>query len=70
MVENVQVHFLVEKQQYIKLKKDLKAQVKAIILRFFDELYQPNAIDKDGITQQNVMKAGPWIILRVRVVKV
>ena len=35
-----------------------------MVVRFYDELYQPNAIDKNGNPQQqNVMKVGQWIIL-------
>ena len=50
------------KNNFIKLKKDLKALYN-VVVRFYDELYQPNAIDKNGNPQQNVMKVGQWIIL-------
>ena len=35
-----------------KIEKTFKSSGNAINIRFFDELYQPNAIDKDGVPQQ------------------
>ena len=35
-----------------KIEKGFKSSGNAISIRFSDELYQPNAIDKDGVTQQ------------------
>ena len=65
----VQILFLERRQRYIKLKKDLKAPAIAYIVRFYDELYQPNAIDKDGIPQQKCDESWSMDNLRVRAVK-
>ena len=35
-----------------KIEKTFKSSGNAINIRFFDELFQPNAIDKDGVPQQ------------------
>ena len=37
---------LAVQQHYISLKKALSSSGKSVIIRFYDELYQPNAIDK------------------------
>ena len=40
----------------ISIEKGFKSSGNNIVIRFYDELYQPNAIDKDGIPQNiNVM---------------
>ena len=40
-----------------------------MIVRFFDELYQPNAIDKDGINQQKCDESWSMDNIRVRAIK-
>ena len=41
-----------------KIEKGFNSTGGSIIIRFYDELYQPNAIDKNGIPQENAMKVG------------
>ena len=38
-------------------------------IRFYDELYQPNAIDKDGINQQKCDESWSMDNLKVRAIK-
>ena len=52
-----------------KIGKVFKSNGNAIILRFYDELYQPNAIDKDGIAQQKCDESWSLDNLKVRVIK-
>ena len=40
----------------------------AIVIRFYDELYQPNAIDKDGIVQSKCDESWSLDNLKVRVI--
>jgi len=40
--------FFSEKTTLYKIEKVFKSSGNAVVLKFFDELYQPNAIDKDG----------------------
>tara|TARA_B100001093_G_C26795049_1_gene1000727 strand:- start:987 stop:1676 length:690 start_codon:yes stop_codon:yes gene_type:complete len=51
-----------------KIEKGFRSSGDAIVVRFYDELYQPNAIDKDGITQQKCDESWSLDNLRVRVV--
>ena len=59
--------FLEEKPFY-KIEKNFSSSGKAIILRFYDELYQPNAIDKDGVPQQKCDESWSIDNLKIRVV--
>ncbi len=52
-----------------KIEKGFKSSGDNIIIRFYDELYQPNAIDKDGIPQQKCDESWSMDNIRVRVVK-
>ena len=52
-----------------KLDKGFKSSGKSIVVRFFDELYQPNAIDKNGIPQQKCDESWSLDNLKVRVIK-
>ena len=40
------------KSTLYKIEKGFKSNGNNIVLRFYDELYQPNAIDKDGMPQE------------------
>ena len=51
-----------------KIEKTFKHSGNAIIIRFFDELYQPNAIDKDGIPQNKCDESWSMDNLKVRVI--
>ena len=52
-----------------KVEKSFKSNGDSIILKFYDELYQPNAIDKDGIPQEKCDESWSLDNLRVRVIK-
>lgn len=52
-----------------KLEKGFKSRGKNIVVRFYDELYQPNAIDKNGIPQQKCDESWSIDNLNVRVIK-
>ena len=52
-----------------KIEKGFRSNGDAIVLRFYDELYQPNAIDKDGINQEKCDESWSMDNLKVRVVK-
>ena len=56
-------------QLYINWKKDSKSNGNNLVIRFYDELYQPNAIDNDGIPQQKCDESWSLDNLRVRVIK-
>ena len=51
-----------------KIEKSVKSSGNAIVLRFYDELYQPNAIDKDGIPQSKCDESWSIDNLKVRVI--
>ena len=51
-----------------KIEKSFKSNGDAVVLRFYDELYQPNAIDKDGIPQQKCDESWSLDNLKVRVI--
>ena len=52
-----------------QLEKSFKSSGNSIVVRFYDELYQPNAIDKDGISQQKCDESWSLDNLRIRVIK-
>lgn len=52
-----------------KIEKSFKSKGDAVVLRFYDELYQPNAIDKDGIPQEKCDESWSMDNLRIRVIK-
>ena len=52
-----------------QLEKGFKSNGNGIVLRFYDELYQPNAIDKDGIPQQKCDESWSLDNLKIRVIK-
>ena len=51
-----------------KIEKGFKSDGNAIVLRFYDELYQPNAIDKDGIPQEKCDESWSLDNLKIRVI--
>lgn len=51
-----------------QIEKGFKSSGNNIVLRFYDELYQPNAIDKDGIPQNKCDESWSLDNLRVRVI--
>ena len=52
-----------------KIEKGFRHKGKSVILKFYDELYQPNAIDKDGIPQQKCDESWSLDNLNIRIVK-
>ena len=52
-----------------KIEKGFRSDGNAIVLRFYDELYQPNAIDKNGIPQQKCDESWSIDNLKIRVIK-
>lgn len=52
-----------------KLEKGFKSSGESVVIRFYDELYQPNAIDKNGIPQQKCDESWSMDNLKVRVIK-
>ena len=56
------------KSSLYQLEKGFKSSGTNIVVRFYDELYQPNAIDKDGIPQQKCDESWSLDNLKVRVI--
>jgi len=52
-----------------KIEKVFRSNGDAIVLRFYDELYQPNAIDKDGNPQEKCDESWSMDNLKVRVIQ-
>lgn len=52
-----------------KIEKGFRSTGNNIVVRFYDELYQPNAIDKDGIPQEKCDESWSLDNLKVRVIK-
>ena len=58
-----------DKTTLYQIEKGFKSSGNSVIVRFYDELYQPNAIDKDGIQQQKCDESWSMDNIRVRAVK-
>lgn len=52
-----------------KIEKGFKSSGDSLIIRFYDELYQPNAIDINGVPQQKCDESWSMDNLKVRAVK-
>ncbi|MAR78124.1 MAG: hypothetical protein CMD43_04175 [Gammaproteobacteria bacterium] len=52
-----------------QIEKGFKSSGDNIVIRFYDELYQPNAIDKNGIPQQKCDESWSLDNLSIRVIK-
>ena len=52
-----------------KIEKGFRSSGNAITIRFYDELFQPNAIDKKGINQQKCDESWSVDNLKIRVIK-
>tara|TARA_B100001175_G_scaffold239474_1_gene205747 strand:- start:4136 stop:4822 length:687 start_codon:yes stop_codon:yes gene_type:complete len=63
-----QNNFFGGKTSLYKIEKEFRSNGNAIVLRFYDELYQPNAIDKDGIPQEKCDESWSLDNLKIRVV--
>ena len=55
-----------DKTTLYQIEKGFKSSGNSIIVRFYDELYQPNAIDKDGVPQQKCDESWSMDNIRVR----
>tara|TARA_B100001113_G_scaffold349982_1_gene346314 strand:- start:2144 stop:2776 length:633 start_codon:yes stop_codon:yes gene_type:complete len=52
-----------------KIEKGFKSHGGNIVIRFYDELYQPNAIDKDGVPQSKCDESWSMDNIRIRAIK-
>ena len=59
---------ILEGNQLYKIEKGFRHSGNAVVIRFYDELYQPNARDKDGIVQSKCDESWSLDNLKVRVV--
>ena len=50
-------------------EKGYKSSGKAVVIRFYDELWQPNAIDDKGIPQQKCDESWSMDNISIRVIK-
>ena len=62
-------NFFGGKTSLYKIEKGFRSSGNAIIIRFYDELYQPNAIDKDGINQAKCDESWSLDNLNIRLIK-
>lgn len=62
-------NFFGGKSTLYKIEKGFKSSGDNIVVRFYDELYQPNAIDKNGIPQMKCDESWSLDNLTVRVIK-
>ena len=60
--------FFGDKTTLYKIEKGFRSSGSNIVVRFFD-VYQPNAIDKDGIPQNKCDESWSMDNLRIRVIK-
>ena len=51
-----------------KIEKGFQSRGDAIVLRFYDELYQPNAIDKNGNPQEKCDESWSIDNIKIRVI--
>ena len=57
------------KTSLYQIEKGFKSNGVSVVLRFYDELYQPNAIDKDGVPQQKCDESWSIDNIKIRVIK-
>ena len=57
------------KTSLYQIEKGFRSSGENIVIRFFDELYQPNAIDINGKTQEKCDESWSLDNLRIRVIK-
>jgi hypothetical protein len=69
LIEVCENNFFGGKTSLYQIEKGFKSSGDNIVLRFYDELYQPNAIDKDGVPQAKCDESWSLDNLRVRVIK-
>ena len=64
----VKTLFLEVNSTLYRIEKAFRHSGNAVVIRFYDELYQPNAIDKDGIVQSKCDESWSLDNLKVRVI--
>ena len=57
------------KTSLYKIERTIKSTGNAIVIRFYDELYQPNAIDKDGVPQNKCDESWSIDNIKIRAIK-
>ena len=57
------------KSSLYQIEKGFKSSGNSVVVRFYDELYQPNAIDNKGVPQQKCDESWSLDNLKVRVIK-
>ncbi len=67
--ETCKSNFFGGKSTMYQIEKGFKSSGNNLVIRFYDELYQPNAIDKDGISQQKCDESWSIDNLKVRLIK-
>ncbi len=61
-------NFFGGKTSLYKIERSFKSSGDAVVIRFYDELYQPNAVDKDGVVQSKCDESWSLDNLKVRVI--
>jgi hypothetical protein len=56
------------KSTLYKIEKGFKHSGNAVVIRFYDELYQPNAVDNDGVVQSKCDESWSLDNLKVRLI--
>ena len=56
------------KSTLYKIEKGFRHSGNAVVIRFYDELYQPNAVDNDGVVQSKCDESWSLDNLKVRVI--
>ena len=69
LIEICSNSFFGGKTTLYKIEKGFKSSGNNVVIRFFDELFQPNAIDKDGINREKCDESWSLDNLRVRAIK-
>ncbi len=62
-------NFFGGKTSLYKMEKGFRSSGNAVIIRFYDELYQPNAIDQYGINQSKCDESWSMDNLKIRLIK-
>ena len=62
-------NFFGGKTTLYSIEKLFKSSGNSVVIRFFDELYQPNAIDENGISQQKCDESWSMDNITVRAIK-
>ncbi len=69
LMETCPGSFFGGKTTLYKIEKGFKSSGNNVVVRFYDELYQPNAIDKDGVPQEKCDESWSIDNLTIRAIK-